>query len=134
MGFFLNFFIFFFHKRKRFKRLSLVYNKWLLWKKFHCLEISDESIFINLKVLIYNYLTFDAVSAYVHSILRHKCLCLAIFLKILRHLFLRFNLIARILRHLILRFHPKFANIYVANIYIANIYVAFFYTRINLWP
>ena len=86
-----------------------------------------ESIFINSN--IYNYLNFEAVSAYVHWILRHKCLRLAIFLKILRHLFLRFNLIARILRHLILRFQPKFANIYVA-----NIYVAFFYTRINLWP
>ena len=75
---------------------------------------------------MYNYLNFEAVA---HWILRHKCLRLAIFLKILRHLFLRFNLIARTLRHLILQFHPKFANIYVA-----NIYVAFFYTRINLWP
>ena len=100
----------------------------------HCLEISDESIFINSKFLIYIYLNFEAVSAYVHWILRHKCLCLAIFLKILRHLFLLFNLIARILRHLILRFQHKFANIYVANIYVANSYVAFFYTRINLWP
>ena len=65
-----------------------------------------------------------AFLAYVHWILRHKCLRFAIFLTILRHLFLRFNFIARIMRHLILRFHPKFANIYVA----------FFYTRINLWP
>ena len=88
-----------------------------------------ESIFINSKFLIYNYFNFEAVLAYVHWILRHKCLRLAIFLKILRQLFLRFNLIARILRHLVLRFHPKFANRYVA-----NIYVAFFYIRINLWP
>ena len=78
-----------------------------------------ESIFINSKFLIYNYLNFEAVSTCVHWILRHKCLRLDILLKILRHLLLRFNLIARILRHLILRFHPKFANIYVANIYVA---------------
>ena len=61
--------------------MAVVENDTPKFSLFGNIFMKGESIFINSKFLIYNYLNFKAVSAYIHWILRHKCLRLAIFLK-----------------------------------------------------